>query len=136
MEQKDYILKEIEKIGLVLKMIFNKIAGNEVNDSLALENQFAEAKGLLLQETGFDTALFLSLKKSETEQYISKLSGFNCSNIELLADILKVTGMKTESVMSKEYLERALHLYELSNSIDKTFSFDRESKISGIKNAL
>jgi len=45
-------------------------------------------------------------------------------------------GMSTESAGAKEYLQRALQLYELCNSSDKTFSFDRESKISGIKNAL
>jgi len=53
-----------------------------------------------------------------------------------LADILKVMGEKTYSAKTKEYLERALKLYELCNSLDKTFSFDRERKINELKNVL
>jgi hypothetical protein len=136
MEQKDYLLREIEKIGLLLKMIFNKIAGKEENYALTVENQFEEAKGLLLSEIGFDIDTFLSIEKSEIEQYISEFNGIKGSNIELLADIFRVMGMKTDSSMTKEYLERALKLYELCNSLDKTFSFDRERKINEIRNAL
>ncbi len=136
MEQKDYLLREIEKIGLLLKMIFNKIAGKEENYALTVENQFEEAKGLLLHEIGFDIDIFLSLEKSEIEHYISKFNGISGSNTELLADILRVMGMKTYSSMTKEYLERALKLYEFCNSLDKTFSLDRERKINEIKNAL
>jgi len=136
MQQKDYLLREIEKIGLLLKMIFNKIAGKEENYALTIENQFEEEKELLLHEIGFNIDIFLLLEESGIEQYISKFDGIRGSNIELLADILKVMGMKTDSAITKEYLVRALKLYELCNSLDKTFSFDRESKISEIKNAL
>jgi hypothetical protein len=136
MEQKDYLLREIEKIGLLLKMIFNKIAGKEENYALKVENQFEEAKGLLLSEIGFDIDTFLSIEKSEIEQYISEFNGIKGSNIELLADILRVIGMKTDNAMTKEYLERALKLYESCNSFDKTFSFDRERMINEIRNAL
>ena len=136
MEQKDYLLREIERIGTLLRWISGKITGIEDNYALTVENQFKEAKGLLLNEIGFDTDIFLSLKESEIEQYISKFKGINVSNIELLADIFKVFGMKTDSAMTKEYLDRALKLYELCDSFDKTFSFDRESKINEIKNVL
>ena len=136
MEQKDYLLREIEKIGLLLKMIFNKIAGKEENYALTVENQFEDAKGLLLSEIGFDIDIFLSIEKSEIEQYISEFNGIKGSNIELLADILRVMGKKTDSAKTKECLKGALKLYELCNSLDKTFSFDRERKINEIRNAL
>jgi len=136
MHQKDYLLREIEKIGLLLKMIFNKITGKEENYTLTVGNQFEEEKGLLLHEIGFNIDVFLLIEESGIEQYISKFDGIRDSNIELLADILKVMGEKTDSTIKKEYLKRALKLYELCNSIDKTFSFDRENKISKIKNAL
>ena len=136
MQQKDYLLREIEKIGLLLKMIFNKIAGKEVNYALTVENQFEEEKGLLLHEIGFNIDIFLLIEESGIEHYISKFDGIRGSNIELLADILKAMGKKTDSAIKKEYLVRALKLYELCNSLDKTFSFDRESKISEIKNTL
>jgi len=136
MQQKDYLLREIEKMGLLLKMIFNKIAGKKENYALTVENQFEEEKELLLHETGFNIDVFLLIEESGIEQYISKFDGIRGSNIELLADILKAIGEKTDSAKTKEYLVRALKLYELCNSLDKTFSFDRENKISEIKNAL
>jgi hypothetical protein len=136
MEQKDYLLREIEKIGLVLKMIFNKIVGKDVNDSITLENQFEQSKELLLKETGFDTELFLTLEKTEAEAYISTFSGLNCSNIELMADVFRETGMRAAPAKQKQYLESALYLYSLCNRMDKTYSMERENKISEIKNAL
>ena len=136
MQQKDYLLREIEKIGLLLKMIFNKIAGKEESYALKAENQFEEEKELLLHETGFNIDLFLLIEESGIEHYISGFDGIRGSNIELLADILKAMGEKSDSAKTKEYLKRALKLYELCNSLDKTFSFDRENKINEIKSTL
>jgi hypothetical protein len=136
MEQKDYLLREIEKIGILLHALFNSITGKGGSYALTMEKQFEEEKGMLLGECGLDLDVFLSLEVSETEQYISKFKGFNGSNIELLADILKETGMKTQTETSKEYLQKALRLYELCNTIDNTFSIERADKIGEIKNAI
>jgi hypothetical protein len=136
MEQEDFIVREISKIGQILSLIFNKIAGKETNKSLKLENHFEEAKGLLLQETGFDTELFLSLTEQETEQYLAGIAGFNVSNIESLAYILKVMGMHSPASGSSLYFEKALLLYELCNAKDKTFSFERANNIREINNLM
>ena len=136
MEQKDYLLREIEKIGVLMRTVFNQLAGRKNDFAFIAENQIEEAKGLLFQETGFDMDIFLSLTDSETAQYISKYDVLKGPNTELLADILKEMGMKAGSAIAEEYLRKALMVYELCSSIDKTFSFDRERKIRGIHNAL
>jgi hypothetical protein len=136
MEQKDYLLREIEKIGSLLKLIFNKIAGKEANQAKTAENQPEEIKGLLLREIGFDLDLFLSMNETEIGPYLSGFKGLNVSNIELLADIIKAMGMDAASVTSERYLQLALSLYALCNSLDKTFSFDRENKINVLKKTL
>lgn len=136
MEQRDYLLKEIEKIGLLLRMILDKLTLKKENFAITIEKQFEESKELLFHEIGFDFNRFLSLEKSEIEHYLSKFNGVNGANIELLADILKEMGTNTDSEDTKIYLEKALSLFELCNSLDKTFSFEREAKISQIKNAL
>jgi O-acetyl-ADP-ribose deacetylase len=133
MDQEDYLLREIEKIGVLLKMIFDKIAGKEGTHALSVKNQFAEEKGLLLDDTGFDIDLLLSLETSEIEKYLFGFNVISGSNIELLADILKEMGMEPGIVRNKEYLTRAAQLYEYRNSSDKTFSFERERKINEIK---
>ncbi len=136
MEQKDFILREIEKIGKLLKMIFNLARNISSNESQSVENQLSEAKETLVQEAGFDIDLFVSFNDSEIALYISKFPGLNGSNIESLADALYEVGLKSEPDTNKEYLNKALKLYEMCNASDKTYSFDREGKISNIKNTL
>jgi hypothetical protein len=136
MRQEDYILREIQKIGLMLAGIFNKITGNKGDTAISVTNQFEEAKGMLLNDIGFDTDVFLSLTRTEIEKYILKFRGIRGVNIELLADILREMGMDKDSMRSDEYLEKALQLYELCNSTDKTFSQERESKIVTIRKLL
>ena len=133
MEKRDYLLREIEKIGILLSMLLNKIAGKKENHAIRLENQFEEEKELLLKDIGFDLDLFVSLDKGEIQDYISRFDGIKGANIEMLADLLKELGMQSPVSTRKEYFEKALNLYELCTSFDKTFSVDREFKIRQIK---
>lgn len=134
MEQRDYLLREIEKIGGLLRMIFNKITHKDENNAITSERKLQDSKEMLLKEVGIDIDKFLSFDESEIKQYISQFDGFNVSNIEYLADILNELGM--DSSITKGYLKKALKLYELCNSLDKTFSFERERKIDELKNIL
>jgi hypothetical protein len=136
MEQKDYILREIEKIGVLLRLIFNKLARKEGGIGAPIEYQFEDVKSLLLEEIGFDLDLFLSLKDSEIEQYLYKFNGFKDANLELFADVLKEFGLNSDTEQAKKSLASALKIYELCNSKDKTFSFEREEKIQEIKKAF
>lgn len=136
MERRDYLLQEIEKIGLLLRMILNKITSRAENGAISLENQFEEEKELVLNGMGFDLDKFLSLKASEIGEYLLNFNAIRGANIELLADVLTEMGMNDKSKSSNAYLEKALMLYEHCSSLDKTYSFDRESKINEIKNII
>jgi hypothetical protein len=136
MEKRDYLLREIEKIGMMLAMIINRIAGNKDNYAISMENQFEAEREMLLNEAGFDIRLFISLQKAEIEPYLARFDGIKGANFELLADLMKEIGMLAEPAMKMEYLEKSLNLYELSTAIDKSFSLDREEKIQEIKKEL
>ena len=136
MEQKDYLLREIEKIGLILSSIRQKFLGKKDNLAINLEKHVNEAKGMLLQEINFDLDKFLLLNNEELNIYLSKFEGFNMDNIEHLAEFISQLGFVDKSESSKEYLEKALQLYELCNLKSKTYSLEREKKISMIRNAL
>ena len=136
MEQKDYLLKEIEKIGLLLRAILNKLKLNTDNGAITLENQFDQEKELLLNEIGFNIDEFALLNDSDIEQYLSKFEGIRGINLELLADVLREVGFKAENNMTNAYFEKSLKLYELCNSLDKTYSFEREGKIEELRNIL
>jgi len=58
MEQRDYLLREIEKIGSVLQAILGKITGSKENYAVARDHQFQEIKELLFNETGFKWIVF------------------------------------------------------------------------------
>ncbi len=138
MEQKDYLMREIEKIGVMLRAIFNKLIGKKNDFAITLDTQFIYAKILMQDELAFDLPLFLSLDKAESEDYINKFQGLNVVNIEILADILQEIAMGSETISteSRVFLEKSLNLYEHCNAADKTFSFAREQKINDIKRIL
>ena len=136
MEQKDYLLREVEKIGLVLSAIRQKLFGCKENLAITLENQIETAKGMLLNETDFDLDKFLTLNIEDSNEYICSFEGFSIENIAFLAEHISQIGFSDESDKFKKYLEKALQLYELCNLKSKTYSMEREAIIKTIKNAL
>jgi hypothetical protein len=102
-QQSDYLLREIEKIGLFLRMLFDKITHREVRAQEAID--------MLRQEIGFDMDRFLSLESSEIEPFILQQNGFRGSNIELLGDLLKVLGERSVP---------RLKIYLICDSSEKT----------------
>ncbi|MBP1663808.1 MAG: hypothetical protein H6Q19_948 [Bacteroidetes bacterium] len=136
MEQKDYLLREIEKIGLIMRAIRQKIFGGKDNTAITLDSQIEAAKGMLLNETDFDLDIFLALNKKESDKYICSFEGFSVENIELLAECISQIGFNDNSNNSGKYLEKALQLYELCILKSKTYSLERETNVIKIKNAL
>lgn len=136
MEQKDYILREIEKIGLILGYIRQKLFGGKESLSLTIENKFDTASTMLLEESEFNLNKFLSLNAEESNEYISDFKGFSIENIELLADLIFDICIADTSSNSKKYLEKTLQLYELCNLKSKTYSLKRENKIQTIKKQI
>ena len=135
MEQRDYILREIEKIGTILSAIWQKIFGGKDNPAISPEKQIENARGMLLNETDFDLDKFLELNIENSNEYICSFNGFNVENIELLAGCIFQIGLN-DNDSSKKYLEKALQLYNLCNIKSKTYSFEREANIQVIKNKI
>jgi len=136
MEQKDYILREIEKIGLVLSGIRQKIFGTKDNEGIHLNKEVEEAKLMLFKELDIDLDTFLLMDFEETNTYLNNMHGFNVENIDQLADCIYQIHVYNKSDKSKQIIEKALQLYELSNLKSKTYSFEREKNMLIIKNAI
>jgi hypothetical protein len=136
MEQKDYLLREIEKIGVVISAILQKIFGGTVDLSVTPEKQIEYAEVMLLTEMNFELDKFLNLSPEKSNEYICSFEGFSVENIELLAECLYHIGFNDECDNSKKHLEKSLQLYDLCNLKSKTFSWERETKIKAITNAL
>jgi hypothetical protein len=136
MEQKDYILREIEKIGKIIIAIQQKLCSGEGSSSASIENETIALKAKLLKEVDFDLEKFLQFDSEASNDYLNCFKGFSIENIEILAGFLSQIGFSEKTDQSKKYLEKSLQLYEIINLRSKTFSFDRETKIQAIKNAL
>jgi hypothetical protein len=132
MERKDYLLKEIEKIGAILNVIRQKIFGSKTNTAITLEHKIEFAKEKLLNGINFDLDKFLNLNAKDSDEYILSFAGFNVENIEILAECLVQIGFNDNCKDSKKYLEKTLQLYNLCNLKSKTYSFERETIISKI----
>lgn len=136
MEQRDYILREIEKIGAVISAIRQKIFGGTDELALSVEAPAETLKEMLMAETYLDLDELLALDAAGTEEYLAGMKGFNTENIELLAATIADIGFTGTSADSRQLLEKALHLCEICSRRDRTYSFVRETAISRLMEAL
>jgi hypothetical protein len=133
MEQKDYILREIEKIGLMLRMLFDKIKHRDLREPESLELRKDEVLMQLTDATGFEVGRALNLEGDAFDTYLSSLHGFSIPNMELLADVMMRLGSGPGEESSQDYLKCALRLYEFCKNADRNYAMDREQKIRDIK---
>jgi len=136
MGQEDYLLLEIEKITLMLRLILSKLTGNKDNQAIVIEKQFEETNELLLAELNFDLEQFLKLDESDSAEYISHFKGNNPANLELLAEIITQLGFNEDHAAKKDCLQKAVQLYEICNITANTYSIERENKISFLRKFL
>lgn len=136
MEQRDFLQREIEKIGKILSAFRQILIGGRDNPAIILEEKAEATRDMLLDATGFNLDEFLSLNTEEADNYIVNSKGFNIDNIELLAECMAESGFSDKSGRSKMYLEKALQLNQLCNLKSRTYSFMREENINKIKDAL
>jgi hypothetical protein len=136
MEQRDYILREIEKIGTVIRAIRQKLFGGTDELAISVGNMAVVLKEMLLEEAYIDLDELLSMDTREMDEYLAVHNGFNVENIELLALTLSDIGLNSKLPGSVNLLEKALQLYEICSRRDRTFSFGREAAMDRIRNAL
>jgi hypothetical protein len=135
MQQEDYILREIEKIGVMFRALIGRLSNSKEDFSLTTGDPFEKTKVALQDELGFDLDKFLTLDEAATNDYLLQFQGINSVNMELLAELMAQLGRNEQSGKKRSYLEKALQLYKLCEKTDRTFSLDREKKIEEIKGA-
>lgn len=122
-------------MGAVLRAILNRLTGTKGNLSITTENAFEQTSEDLIRELGFDLSRFISLDKTESEDYLSRFEGMNTVNLESLAEITYQIALEEPVVRQRILLGKALQIYDLCETNDKTFSFDREQRIQAIHKA-
>jgi len=133
MERKDFILREIEKISVLLLYLIGKFVPSKSIEELQqteklINDEFKEAFGNNLN-------YILKLEEKDFDSEFSQKKGFNFENIELLADLLYTIG-NDEIKTKPDYLHKALLIYEYIDKKSKTFSFERINKINDLRSII
>jgi hypothetical protein len=131
LEQKDYILREIEKISaLLLGLIGRLISVKE--KAFEDENEWVSIKKDFADKILFDLDEIISTPVSGLEKLLTVEHGFDPANIELLADLIAKTAT-TFKFEPEIRIKRAIEMYELANRKSSTWSMERAEKIDHLK---
>lgn len=119
-----------------MRAILGRFTDEEENLAITVGNEFEHTTELIFEKAGLDLQQILSLEKQELKDYISSFKGLNITNLEMLAEILHQTGIRSHQNEKDKFLQKALELYNLCNESDHTYSLDRERKVNEIRNML
>ncbi len=133
MQQKDFILREIEKISVMLQYLIGKVIPSKTIQEHQTTEKLINKE--LQEQYGKDLKSILNVNQYDFDTVFSKNKGFTYENIELLADLLYTLG-NNEYSKAPEYLHKALEIYNYIDVKSKTFSFERINKINAIKTFL
>ena len=137
MEQRDYLLREIEKIGQMIMGMIGKLqpkkSTTEYHAGLKLANQEFE------YETGLSLEIFAGMDRKSLDAFLENHPELDANNQELLADLLTDIGEESEGYSEDKprmYFSQALVLLQRLDQDKKTFSFERAGKIEYLKGLL
>jgi hypothetical protein len=134
MEKRDYIEDQINQLGKVFTRILSMLTGGK--DPSQLETMVA-INDSLKESLGIENLIYLDL-----DVLIARLknnSNLNSNNLEKLAEIFSSIAekiSKKDSFKANDFYTKSLKIYELINNQNLTYSFERDTKMSNIKNAL
>lgn len=132
MEQRDYLLRQIQQMAQALVALIRKLTGLKEESS---EEEVQQTTNEMLKEQ-FNMELqdVMHLPVEEVADWIIEKKGLHKDNIELFADVLKLNAEARSNIHDKQkLLEAALGLYSYADKTGDTFSIERHKKMNEIK---
>jgi len=136
MQQSDYILREIEKISVLLLGIMGKLRKQEEKEMTFREEDYNDACDEILDQADFDLDKLFCVPPNRFEAFFRTTHGFDDRNIEVLADILLSMGKLSQPPRKKMMLSKALEVYMYLDKHGKIYSMERALKITEAKELL
>lgn len=133
MPQEDYLLKYLEKLSRVVAAMLGFRDKGFPEDALRLADETYKE---LLDFNSEELAVM------PVEKFIDIIlkAGYSSNHLEILAQLADETANSFEAKANKEFAHsfflKSLHLYHILNEKDKTFSFERETIISKLKEII
>lgn len=139
MFNQDFIMRQIQQMTQVLNRILTQVLKLKSVEDQTQTMNFLDVE--LMQELGFDLDEILQISDEEDLVSFKGKSGFNNENLNILADILfEVADQNFEDpdhhAKSLQFFSQSLRMYEFLEKDEKTYSIDRNLKISKIKDLL
>lgn len=138
MEQRDYLMRQIEQLGEVLAMMLARLLGikQKGNASLGLE----ELRQTYKSELDLDVEELIKIPKEEIIESFLKKNKLMEHHLETIAELLKVTGENLigyDRVKDGNHvLEQSLYILEYLQTTSKIYSINRVMKIEYLKEML
>ncbi|MGM0551034.1 MAG: hypothetical protein ACQESW_08145 [Bacteroidota bacterium] len=137
MEQQDYLKKQIDKLGFVLKELLSQITAcgknGETSQVIEITNE------TLRNELDIDIESLISLSSDTFLSILLSKKQLNNDNLELLADNLfqfSENLLQNDFETKKLVRQKVLVIYEYIDDSSNIFSFDRQLRMDKIKNSL
>ena len=129
MEKRDYILREIEKISILIRYLIGKILS--AMTVIEEEEVYEQVDRELKTNLDMDIESILHLRPDQFDNAFKENNGFNLDNLELLANLFYEMA-QVHKEKRKLFLIQSLELYKYISEKSKAFSFDREARKSRI----
>jgi len=134
MEQRDYILREIEKISVLILGLLGRL--KRAPDNFLFEQERESVSGEFESAVGMNINDVIASDIEDLPKLLSNEKGFDFRNMELLADLLEEFSSNMEAGEQKMAIEKAVFLLETVDKEGKEFSFDRQIKLNEFRAML
>lgn len=134
MEQRDYIIREIEKISTLLLGLLGKL--KRIKSQVVFENERIDFKNEFKEGTGVSIDDIIAGDINKLKGVLTKENGFDFGNIDLLAELLYEFSLLMDRSDRKETLEKSIVLMEYVDQEGKIFSLDKKIRIEEIRKEI
>lgn len=136
MASRDYLIRQIEEMGLFLAILLRRILKmKEENQQEQMESAVREA---LIQELKLDIEQVIVLGNDDFLEVV-KAKFTSEEQLEKFADILRLLGQEKEpsiSVTKANYLQKSMFLFIHLQETSTVFSYERRLKILELQETL
>lgn len=136
MQQSDYILREIEKISIIILGLLGKLTRTNKEGKQIKENALNEAAMEFETNANVDIGTVLRTSSVGFDQLFTSINGFDERNTELVADLLVAMGEIALPESKKQFFVKAMEVYIYLDHSGKTYSIDRATKIRQLQTFL
>ncbi len=138
MEERDYFKRQIDLIGKVLGKLLSDLIGKKnsggFTGGIEITNQ------VLKEELDLDIEFLIAIPKDNIIDFLKIEKALSDENLELIAEILianlRNSDNKIVAIDRINLYEKCLKIYEYIEKFDKTYSFERNTKIQNIRSLL